>query len=206
MESDPDQRIPLSRERWLELAMDTLSGKGHSKFSLDALIKAMPVSKGSFYWHFRNRAEFLMALVEFWDRHETQNVVAALANLPEDVSAEDKLWELMCVVYETQSIRHELLIRALTMEFPEVKKAVETVDRTRAQTVKGLFAQMGFEGDELEMRTLAFTAITSMDRVIHFEQTKAQYERQLELRHAWFTGKTAKEAGSNLAYLSGEYQ
>jgi AcrR family transcriptional regulator len=187
LEHDKDQRAPLSRERWLELALDTLSSQGHSKFSLDALIKAMPVSKGSFYWHFKNREDFLIALVEFWDWHGTQNVVHSLANLPEETSAEDKLWELMCVVYETHSIRHELLIRSLTLEFPEVKKAVEKVDTTRARTVRDLFAQMGFEGDELEMRTLAFVATTSMEGLVSPMQAKAQYERQLKLRHAWFT-------------------
>jgi len=187
MAHDQDQRIPLSRERWLELALDTLSGKGHSKFSLDALINAMPVSKGSFYWHFKNREDFVMALVEFWDRHETQNVVSSLATLPENVSAEDKLWELMCVVYETHFVRHELLIRALTLEFPEVSKAVDIVDQIRAQTVKDLFAQMGFEGDELEMRTLVFLATTAFDHFVSIKQTKAKYEQQLRLRHAWFT-------------------
>lgn len=187
MKRDQDQRIPLSRERWLGLALETLSAKGHSKFSLDALIKAMPVSKGSFYWHFKGRADFLMALVEYWDRHETQNVIDSLESLPDDVTAEDKLWELMCVVYETQSTRHEVLIRALTLEFPEVKKAVKKVDQARAGIVREQFAQMGFEGDELEMRTLAFVTTTSMDRMFLHKQTKAQYERQLRLRHAWFT-------------------
>ena len=187
METDPGQRIILSRDRWLDIALDTLSTKGKSKFSLDALIKAMPVSKGSFYWHFKNRADFLLALVEYWDRHETQNVIDALESLPEGVTAEDRLWELMCVVHETRSARHDLLIRALTLEFPEIREAVKAVDHKRIGTVRNLFTEMGFSGDELEMRTLAFVTTTSLDRQIFFDLTNDQYERQLKLRHAWFT-------------------
>ena len=40
-----------------------------------------------------------------------------MESLPSDTPAEKRLWELMCVVYETHSARHELTIRALTLEF-----------------------------------------------------------------------------------------
>jgi len=186
MGHDKEQLIPLSRDRWLELALNALSDKGKSKFSLDALIKAMPVSKGSFYWHFKNRADFLMALVEHWDRHETQNVIDALGALPEKVSPEDKLWELMRVVYETQSTRHDLLIRSLTLEFPEIREAVKIVDQKRMKTVQALFDAMGFAGDELVMRTLTFVTATTFDRQIFSELPEDEYERQLQLRHRFF--------------------
>ena len=58
MPENYEKRAALSRDRWLELALDTMVARGRSKFSLDALIKAMPVSKGSFYWHFRDREDF----------------------------------------------------------------------------------------------------------------------------------------------------
>ena len=184
-----DQQTQLSRDRWLELAINALSDQGKSKFSLDALIKAMPVSKGSFYWHFKNRADFLLALIEHWDRHETQNVIDALDALPARVSPQDKLWELMRVVYETQSTRHDLLIRSLTLEFPAIYDAVKTVDQKRMKTVQAIFASMGFTGDELVMRTLTFVTTTSFDRQIFSGLSGEEYERQLTLRHRFFISK-----------------
>ena len=189
VKDDLNQKVPLSRDRWLELALETLSMKGKSKFSLDALIKAMPVSKGSFYWHFKDRAEFLMALVERWDRHETQAVIDALEAMPEGTSAEDRLWELMCFVYESKLSRYDLLIRSMTLEFPEVRKAVEIVDKKRIETVKSLFAAMGFSGDELAMRTLVFVTATSLDHQIFSGLSQEDYERQLRLRHKFFVGR-----------------
>ncbi len=100
---------------WLSLAMNTMADSGKSKFSLDTLLKEMPVSKGSFYWHFKSREDFLSALVEYWGRHDTQLPADALDKLPQPVSAEDKLWELMCMVYELKHTRHDLLIRSLTL-------------------------------------------------------------------------------------------
>ena len=176
----------LSREKWLETAMTALEGKGKSKFSLDALLESMPVGKGSFYYHFRSREDFLLALIEYWDRHETQSVIDVLEALPEDTSAEDKLWELMCVIYENKYQRHDLLIRSLTLEFPAIRKAVAKVDQKRIDKVSQLFAEMGFTGDELEMRTVTFVTAVSQEKMIFHKVPLSRYERQLKLRHAFF--------------------
>ena len=154
----------MSREKWLELAIKALSIKTKSKFSLDSLIKSMPVTKGSFYWHFKDRAEFLFALVEYWSRHDTKIAINALEALPDEISASQKLWELMCVIYELNLSAHEIMIRSLVQEFPELEQAVATVYQNRFNVVRQIFSELGFEGDELEMRTLLFASSASQDQ------------------------------------------
>ena len=183
MKADSNHKTGLSRQKWLELAIETMSHECKSKFSLDSLIKAMPVSKGSFYWHFNNRADFLVALVEYWELNDTQSVVEALGALPKSATAADKLWELMFIVYEMSYGRYDLLIRSLTLEFPELRQAVAAVDKKRFDTVRQLFTEMGFEGDELDMRTLMYITTTSMDQILLLDIPAETYERQLKLRH-----------------------
>ena len=179
-------RQVLSRERWMELAIQALAREGKSKFSLDALLKAMPASKGSFYWHFKNREDFLFALVDYWDRHDTQQVIDALASMRETTSPQDKLWELMCEVYEARHSQYDLLIRSLALEFPALKEAIAKVDRKRFDVVKSVFSEMGFAGDDLEMRTQAFVLTTSMENQMPVKLPKAKYDRLLKLRHQFF--------------------
>lgn len=186
MKSDSNQKMALSREKWLELAIEAMSHSCKSKFSLDSLLKAMPVSKGSFYWHFKDRAEFLTALVRYWDRHNTRSVVEAMKALPQSTSAADKLWELMGIIHEMNYARYDLLIRSLYLEFPELQKEVAAVDQKRYDTVRQLFADMGFEGDELDMRALAFVATASMDKLLLLDLPVKAYEHQLKLRHEFF--------------------
>jgi len=186
MKSESDHKTGLSREKWLGLAIDAMAQSCKSKFSLDSLLKAMPVSKGSFYWHFKNRAEFLTAIVDYWGRHDTQSVVEALDTLPQSASAADRLWELMGIVYEMRYGRYDLLIRSLTLEFPDLQQSVALVDQNRYDTVRQLFADMGFEGDALDMRTLTFVATTSMDQLLSLDIKDEAYERQLKLRHEFF--------------------
>jgi AcrR family transcriptional regulator len=171
---------------WLKTAIHTMADQCSSKFSLDSLLKAMPVTKGSFYSHFKNRTDFLIALVEYWGRRDTKFVVNELEALPESMPAQDKLWELMCVIYEMKFNQYELLIRSMTLEFPEIYEAVKGIDRIRLDTVGKLFEEMGFEGDELEMRTLAFVTTMSQDGNVLSDFSTESYERQLKLRHEFF--------------------
>jgi AcrR family transcriptional regulator len=187
MPRDSDHKTGLNREGWLDLATEAMASQCRSKFSLDSLINAMPVSKGSFYWHFKNRAEFLFAIVDYWDRHHTQPIVDALEAYPPSVSAEEKLWKLMCTVYELKYNAFDFVIRTLTLEFPQLKQTVAAVDQKRYDKVRELFAEMGFEGDELETRTRSFVITTSMEQLLLVDIAPETEARQLKLRHEFFT-------------------
>ena len=189
MENTKKKQTALSREKWLEIAMEAMTGRCISKFSLDSMFKIVPVSKGSFYWHFKNRSEFLEALVEYWERTETDNVIQALNALPEEMTPEEKLWEMMCVIYEYKSTRHELLVRSLTLEFPKLSQVIESVDRKRHESVYEVFADMGFTGDELEMRTDVFVTVMSMDQISTHLHDVETYRRLLKTRHEFLIRK-----------------
>ncbi len=146
----------------------------------------MPVTKGSFYWHFKDRADFLFALVEYWSRHDTNIAIKALEALPKTVSASQKLWELMCVIYELDLTTPEIMIRSLVQEFPDLEQAVAAVYQNRYNTVRQIFSELGFEGDDLEMRTLLFASAASQDQLMYLKISDEDYERQLKLRHDFF--------------------
>lgn len=186
MSAKAEKRQFLNREQWLDTAMEALVEGGRSKFSLDALLKSMPVSKGSFYWHFNNRDDFLLALIEHWGKTDTESIANALDALPAGLSAEERLWQLMLGVQKLKLSRRELMIRALALEFPSLAASVASVDRTRSEKVSGLFHEMGFRGDDLQMRTHAFVTVTSLDGLVASGLSEAQCERQLRLRHRLF--------------------
>lgn len=177
----------MSREKWLELAIQALDEKCKSKFSLDSLIQAMPVTKGSFYSHFKSRGDFLLALIDFWDRNDTQSVIDAMRHLPQDLTPEDRLWELTQTIHDLQLNRYELLIRTISFEFPETRDAIEKVDQRRLDTLRGLFASMGFDGTECEVRARVYvTAISQEPSILHVlpEEELAEYREE---RHRFFT-------------------
>lgn len=187
MNGEKKKKPRLSREKWLEMAITTMADKCRCKFNLDSLFSAMPVTKGSFYNHFNSRGDFLMALIEYWDRHETKSVIDSVKNLPESMPAEDRLWELTQTIHDFNLNRYELLIRTLEFEHPETHAAIKEVDRRRIDTVRGLFSEMGFRGAELEARTRVYvTAISQELTILHKlpEKDEIDYRRA---RHEFFT-------------------
>lgn len=64
------QKIELetryNRDAWLATAIEVLSKDGQAKLRTEHIAKALGVTRGSFYHHFKNREEFVFALVDFW--------------------------------------------------------------------------------------------------------------------------------------------
>ena len=48
----------LSREGWLARALEVLGKKGAGQLAVESLARQLGVTKGSFYWHFRDRDDF----------------------------------------------------------------------------------------------------------------------------------------------------
>ncbi len=57
----------LQRADWLRAAQRTLVIHGLAGVRIEALARDLGVSKGSFYWHFADRAALLEALLAAWE-------------------------------------------------------------------------------------------------------------------------------------------
>jgi AcrR family transcriptional regulator len=177
----------FSREKWLETALETLAEHRSSKFRLETLLEAMPVTKGSFYSHFSNRHDFLLALVDFWDRHYTKTVITASKNQPENTGPRDRLLRLVLTLHEMDLLRFELLFRSMTLELPEIRDAVKAVDEERYTFAESILANLGFKGDELDFRTRMFLTVIGQESNLLLERPKGEWTRQLEKRIDFLT-------------------
>jgi AcrR family transcriptional regulator len=59
--------MTLSREDWLVAAVEELRRGGVEAVRVEKLARTLDVTKGSFYWHFRDRAELLEAILSRWE-------------------------------------------------------------------------------------------------------------------------------------------
>ena len=56
----------LSREDWTEAARKQLVAAGIEEVKVDRLARKMKVTRGSFYWHFKNRKDLLDSVLRVW--------------------------------------------------------------------------------------------------------------------------------------------
>lgn len=76
-----------TREKVLRAALDVFSAKGFSSSTLEDIARHIGMTRGAVYWHFRNKQDLLLALIQMMMQREKQLVrqqVPALAT-PQDL-------------------------------------------------------------------------------------------------------------------------
>jgi AcrR family transcriptional regulator len=79
----PRDRRTLTRADWIGAALDALARDGLRAVAVEPLAERLGATKGSFYWHFRDRNALLEAAVAQWERTATDEVLAALEPIPD---------------------------------------------------------------------------------------------------------------------------
>jgi len=80
---DQSSESPLSRADWLRAACRILIGEGVEAVRITRLTEELNISRGSFYWHFKNRQDLLDNLVAHWREKNTTAIEQAVAELSE---------------------------------------------------------------------------------------------------------------------------
>ena len=176
----------LTRETWLQEALEVLADDP-IHLRIDTLAQRLGVSKGSFYWHFENRSDFVHALAEHWRDTNTQAVVDAIGEV--SGPPEERLRTLMQYIVAGQAARYDLAVRAWARIEPGILPIVREVDQIRLDTLRGLFEDLGFEEPELGIRTRAFVVFHSFESAFTHEMSSEEILRQLDARFAFFAGE-----------------
>src|SRR5215469_12958019 len=63
---------------WITAALDVLASKGIEGVRVEILAKHLKITKGSFYWHFKDRRALLDAMLNEWRRRATFAIIDRL--------------------------------------------------------------------------------------------------------------------------------
>ena len=177
----------LNKESWLALALEVLSQEGRAKIQIEYLAKKLGVTKGSFYAHFSGSREFNASVAAYWADTLTVNALKNLSTVKG--KAEERLLLLMQTIKNNQLEKYDIVMRAWALDEPLVAEQVEKVDQIRFEYIKSLFAEMGFTGADLEMRSMIFQAYHSLSNALQgnfFKENRLKHEK---LRRQFFIQK-----------------
>ena len=73
--AEPPSSAKVSRQDWLEAARRILIERGVDHVRILTLSQSLRVSRSSFYWHFKDRADLLEQLIGLWRRANTVQIV-----------------------------------------------------------------------------------------------------------------------------------
>jgi len=149
----------MDRAMWISGAMAMMAGGGINAVKIEPLSRQLGVTKGSFYWHFKNRPALLTTMLEHWEEQQTEALIQ-IADDPEG-SPGDKLRRL----YETatgqsaaerEAREVELAIRDWARSDPAALMGVRTVDARRSVYVENFFVALGCAGADARARAGLF--------------------------------------------------
>lgn len=174
----------LSKHDWLERSIDLLSQEGDAKLRISPLCKALGVTKGSFYAHFEDRADFVRQLLQFWADNYTEKIACAIDAL-KDKPAESRLLTLMLTIHREGAASQDIPFRAWATHDADVAKGVKEIDRRRFEFVRQLFHEIGFRGAELDLRTRLFVVYQSASAGVYLPESGLKAETEIKRRHAF---------------------
>lgn len=141
MSRRPDAK---STEDWVGAALRVLARQGVEGVKVEPLAEELGVTKGSFYWHFADRAALLTALLAEWERVATSRVIEELDR--HGGPPRERLNHLMTMtVSHPSAARIEQAIRAWGAHDRAVRKALERVDERRVDYVRAMLVAAGVD-------------------------------------------------------------
>lgn len=139
----------LGRGDWLAAATAALAESGVDAVRVEPLAQRLGITKGSFYWHFRDRPALLAAVLEDWEKVATLAIIDEVEAGGGDASA--RLLRLFLLTLDADP-RLERQLRAWAAGDPAAATIVERVDRRRLRYLRGLFADLGFSSPAARTR------------------------------------------------------
>lgn len=182
-----EKRKRLDREDWIKAALEVMVDKSVDAIAVEPLARALSVTKGSFYWHFKDREDLLKAMVDYWRQTATENVMQFVQNATGDPIERLKLLSKIAIdITPTSPIaRMEIAIRAWARRDAGVRKALLDDDDRRLEYLRQLFVECGLNEKEAELRASILFGFAVGDRNVVRSEGKREHKERLDtLFHA----------------------
>jgi AcrR family transcriptional regulator len=77
------RRRRLSADDWARAALAAIGEGGVAAVAVEPIAARLGATKGSFYWHFRDRRALLEAALRYWEQEQTEAVIDAMEAEPD---------------------------------------------------------------------------------------------------------------------------
>src|SRR5215203_1169543 len=72
------KRESLTAQDWTQAALEALARGGLAAVAVEPIAKSLGTTKGSFYWHFRDRNALVESALALWEQRDTDRVIEAI--------------------------------------------------------------------------------------------------------------------------------
>jgi AcrR family transcriptional regulator len=136
----PARSPSLHPDNWLRAAENRLAQNGIESVRVEVLARDLGVSKGSFYWHFRDRSELLEKLLACWEDAELDWLDSEAAG-----GAATRWAKFIERAGDANRLRMEVALRAWARGDERVAARVATVEKRKSRLITDVLRDIGFD-------------------------------------------------------------
>jgi AcrR family transcriptional regulator len=152
--------MSISRDDWIDAAWDILGEAGVEGIRIEQLARKLSVTKGSFYWHFKNRQGLVDAMIERWlgMREEDR---PGFSSASEDPS--ERLWKVIERGITRGTRGQAAALRLWGQRNPEVEEKIVAADSVRRQFFIDQFKALGHDDEKAEISAEVYMSVISAE-------------------------------------------
>jgi AcrR family transcriptional regulator len=176
-------RETLTPNVWIDSALEMLVDGGIEHVRVDVIAKTLSVTRGSFYWHFRDRDDLLAHMLEAWRNAATEQIIERFDRKHEE--QRELVHELLSLPFRGpaahRAARVELAIRDWARRDPMARHAVDDVDSRRISYIAQCFTALGFDIAEAHGRAFLLYSFEVAETLLFNQGTASQKKQRSAL-------------------------
>jgi AcrR family transcriptional regulator len=165
----------LNSTDWVSKALEVLETSGIDSVRVEPIAEMLKVTKGSFYWHFKDRSELCVAMLETWRKSATSAIIARIRSSGR--SPEEQLHELFMLPRRSErsikGAKLELAIRNWSVRDEAARAVIAEVDAHRMQFITVAYEEMEFPPIQARAKAFIFYASLLGQSLICIEDSQS---------------------------------
>ncbi|WP_433730648.1 TetR/AcrR family transcriptional regulator [Nocardia sp. CA-129566] len=146
----------LSADDWAQAALDALAAGGLAAVAVEPIAKRLGTTKGSFYWHFKDRAALIDAALARWEQRSTDDVIAEIGVETDPAERLQRLFARVIDYAATGRIELALLASA---DQAAVAATLRRVADRRIDYIAELLRELGLTAGQARTRAVVAVSI-----------------------------------------------
>jgi AcrR family transcriptional regulator len=136
---------PLTPGDWARAALAAIARGGIAAVAVESIAADLGATKGSFYWHFKNRDALIQAALDLWEQSRTESVIEELDQQPDPA---ERLRMLLEAAFERSPADRAEIALLANPEHPAAIAAVRRVADRRIGYIAQQLEKLGWEQGE----------------------------------------------------------
>ncbi len=147
--------MSVSREDWVDAAWKALGESGVEGVRVERLARSLNVTKGSFYWHFKNRQALIDALLDRWFGLREEDRPDFVVSTPDPA---ERLWKVIERGITRGTRGQAAALRLWAQKNRSVAERIARADNYRRHFFTEQFRALGFDDSAAELRADLYMA------------------------------------------------